>query len=776
MNKNIRFGLITAIFVLTMLIMFWPQINGKAYFWEDFSEQVYPVQNYAAVETNKGNFPHWNPYTFGGMPFYADPQVGYFYPMNRLMGLFVNDGQLSSKVVELFIILHFLIAQLAMFFFLRYIKRSEIASIIGAIGYSFSMIFIAHVFHPMMIYQFAWFPLAFMLFKKALDKQCFMCGLWSGLVWAMIFHAGHPQTTIYLLMIVVAYFLWDLIAKLRKHEFEVGQSVGKFVLIAVMVGVIASGLYMVQLLPTRELQDNAVRSEMSYDNTAEGSMEIKQILQMAVPKIFGHVMGDNPRDRADENFHLKIDDNFAPYYYYWDTAFFFGVAILFLGLIALRSQIKKRMPAFMLFIGLFGLAYALGNNFILHPILNKLPVLDYFRMPARILIMLVFAFSTLAAFGFDSLTDDTIDLKKKRASLLMGGTVPFIFVMGTIIGAFPADTPQQYVAFVKGQGGLQLFFFAVVFVAAWLLPKLKDTKKIIVVGLIIAVSLFTELYLTGHELNTKTEMQDTFTGRLIPFVPENEHKVQPQLLKVIKQKEPNEIFRTTTRLPKPYNMPVIKRNAGMINRVMMTDGYNQLNLAHRVPPTKERMHANDLLNAKYIFVVEEGGIRYIENQKAFGHFRLYNDFKVMNPEEQKINMQSATDDLSVTVLLDAQPSLDIAKTSAPSGAVKCTKYESNEITCEVKTPNNTILVFSEIWYPAWKAYIDGKETDIFRANYSLRAVEIPSGIHTVEMKYESSAFKAGGTISLITLILTILGIVWTTIRNKKSINSNSKEN
>ena len=59
-----------------------------------------------------------------------------------------------------------------------------------------------------------------------------------------------------------------------------------------------------------------------------------------------------------------------------------------------------------------------------------------------------------------------------------------------------------------------------------------------------------------------------------------------------------------------------------------------------------------------------------------------------------------------------------------------------------------MLVFSEIAYPAWKAYLDGKPTTLFIANHALRAVHLPPGDHVVDLKFESDALRLGLAVSL----------------------------
>ncbi len=61
-------------------------------------------------------------------------------------------------------------------------------------------------------------------------------------------------------------------------------------------------------------------------------------------------------------------------------------------------------------------------------------------------------------------------------------------------------------------------------------------------------------------------------------------------------------------------------------------------------------------------------------------------------------------------------------------------------------------MLSEIFYPAWQAYVDGKPAPLYVANHALRAVPLPAGEHTVELRYESATLRAGLLVTLVTLL------------------------
>ena len=80
-------------------------------------------------------------------------------------------------------------------------------------------------------------------------------------------------------------------------------------------------------------------------------------------------------------------------------------------------------------------------------------------------------------------------------------------------------------------------------------------------------------------------------------------------------------------------------------------------------------------------------------------------------------------------------------------------YTPNEIVVHANLSNPGVLVLSEMWYPGWKAYDNGRETDVLRADYTLRGVYLDEGIHEVRFIYHPASLKFGALVSVVTLLL-----------------------
>jgi hypothetical protein len=90
------------------------------------------------------------------------------------------------------------------------------------------------------------------------------------------------------------------------------------------------------------------------------------------------------------------------------------------------------------------------------------------------------------------------------------------------------------------------------------------------------------------------------------------------------------------------------------------------------------------------------------------------------------------------------------------GQARIVKYENQFVTIQTENPTPGTLVLADSFYPGWRVYVDGKEEQLFRANYFFRGVKLGMGKHLVEFRYEPYWFKVGAVISLLTATLLVL--------------------
>ena len=109
-------------------------------------------------------------------------------------------------------------------------------------------------------------------------------------------------------------------------------------------------------------------------------------------------------------------------------------------------------------------------------------------------------------------------------------------------------------------------------------------------------------------------------------------------------------------------------------------------------------------------------------------------------------LASADFDPRASVILSEQPALP--PSPAASGTATVVTHQPDRLSLDVQASAQAILVVSELYYPGWRATVDGADTPIYRADHALRAVLVPAGHHSVEMVFDPLSFRAGAIISL----------------------------
>ncbi|MCX8054881.1 MAG: YfhO family protein [Ignavibacteria bacterium] len=734
------------VFLLTTAIFFWEHLFGSAYLWEDFAEYIYPVQTFAAREFAQGRIPLWNPFAFAGMPFLADLQVGFFYPLNRILTLFVGaEGTLPAKMLELSLIIHFFIAQISMFALMKNLKVSLWGAIFSAITYSFSFLLVCHAIHPMIVMHLAWFPLIFMYYHKANSQSSIVSAVISGLLLGMVMLSGHPQMTLFISLFLGVYFIWNLIADIIKKTIT-SNSIIKYIVASLLPFMIAAGIFQIQYLPSSELAENSRRQEMSFEAASEGSLELPQIITSVVPKFFGYYDASaNPK----VPFQLKKNTSEGkvitlPYYYYWETAYYFGVGTLILGFVGIIGLMKtNRMVAFLATFSLFALIFAMGSNGFLYYLFHKLPFFSQFRMPARMAFAIAFGFSLIAGLAIDKLRD--FNFKQ----IMLATAFPLLIALLTATGILQSffSFEESSVSIIQNYGATALFFVVSTFIIIYLASKKR--LSISIAAIILALLAFIDLYVAGADFNRSKEDYS------------KQYQLPEQTLKAFKSNYPDNIFRVNSRI---YNPPfmAMKRNQGMISGIELLEGYNPLVLERNVPPLN-RNEIHKLFNVRYEIAIDTMRMSpyFAERADRMPRAWLVGSARVVESEKVADFMKNEVIDYSKIAVIEKQPSVNLPNEIDTNfaGVAKITHYSPNSIVVETSCDKPSLLCLSEIYYPSWISKVDGRESEIIRANYCLRSIALPAGKHTVELIAHSDKLVSGMWITLLTLAFSVVLII-----------------
>ena len=171
----------------------------------------------------------------------------------------------------------------------------------------------------------------------------------------------------------------------------------------------------------------------------------------------------------------------------------------------------------------------------------------------------------------------------------------------------------------------------------------------------------------------------------------------------------------------------------------------------------------DMLNTRYLIVPgEDGQPRAQRRTSAFGTAWFVDSLAGAASAQEEIDLLEKAN-LRTTAVVDdrlaekIEPQAPTPETLA-SARIGLTEYRPNYLRYEYSAPEKAVAVFSEIYYDkGWTAYVDGKESPYFRADYVLRAMELPAGKHVVEWRFRAPGWNTVEAVTGICSALILLG-------------------
>lgn len=177
----------------------------------------------------------------------------------------------------------------------------------------------------------------------------------------------------------------------------------------------------------------------------------------------------------------------------------------------------------------------------------------------------------------------------------------------------------------------------------------------------------------------------------------------------------------------------------------------------------------NMLNAKYFIMPLQGGETMpLENPYAYGNAWFVDEVRYVDNANGELSMVGKVD-LRHVAVADKKFSRQLGqgKGNDSTATVKLTKYEPNQLEYDVNSRNGGVVVFSEIYYPGWKATVDGQEVEVGRVNYVLRAIGVKPGSHKVVLSFFPASVRLTETIAYIAYgVLVVIILVMAVMRRK----------
>jgi hypothetical protein len=145
-----------------------------------------------------------------------------------------------------------------------------------------------------------------------------------------------------------------------------------------------------------------------------------------------------------------------------------------------------------------------------------------------------------------------------------------------------------------------------------------------------------------------------------------------------------------------------------------------------------------------------------ENRDAFPRAWVAGQAVVVGPGESLARLAEGQFDPWRQVVLEDWPSDRRGVLGAPDDWARSASGPHGSVTVRARAANGGFLVLADPYYPGWRAFVDGGEVNILRANHLFRAVPLPPGEHEVRFVFEPSSLRAGALVTLLGAIAAVV--------------------
>lgn len=798
-------------FVILSFMYFSPLLSGKYISQPDiihYKGGAHELEEYRSIH---GEDTYWSNSMFGGMPTY---QMGANYPsdiiksIDRLLRTFPTPASYLFLLLSGFYLLGMV-----------WLKNWKYA-LLGSIMFSFSTYFfiIIGVGHNAKIHTIAYFaPFiagVYLLYQKKYVTGFILTTLFLSLQIA----ANHPQMTYYLFLALGIFGLIELIHSFKTKTLKTfGISSGFFLLaILLALGMNSTRLlstYEYSKETTRgkselTISKNNVSSNQGLDTDyiTHWSYGILETANLFVPNFMGG--GNNEKGFKTSNLESSLQENIRSQeeYTQFQRAFngsywgeqpgtvgpaYQGSVVIFLAFLALFYY-KGRYKWWLVAATVLSFFLAWGKNFGIFTdfMIQYFPLYNKFRAVSSALVIAEFTIPLLALLGtYSYFMDESLtQVYKTKILYISSGFILVIllllYVLGLQIFSFHTSLEDNAIkseileAIRKDRFALfqldilRTFFFVLVCSVLLWAAQIKSFKSSYAVLAIAALSLVDLWGVDKRYLN-----DDNFVDKQFYKNPFPTQVTESQLEKA--QTDPT-LARIVNAAPINHALDIIKQNDHAHYRVfnLLLSPFNETNTSYfhqsigGYHGAKLRRYQDlidfylsdslnlpilDMLNTKYI-ITADSIIRPIPNPNNNGNAWFVSEIVFANNADEELLALGKIDNKRKAVINSKyKKDLTIQSSSDSLSSIELKEYLPNNLTYVSNSKEEKLGVFSEIYYPhGWKASIDGKEVPIYRADYTLRALKIPAGKHTINFSFNPPVIQKGKYITLGTCLLFVI--------------------
>ncbi|MGE5197775.1 MAG: hypothetical protein ACM3IL_04650 [Deltaproteobacteria bacterium] len=774
-HKNIL--LAALLFLAAYLFLFRNIIfsrNGliSSYEYGDMFIAEYAHKSLTFSQLRAGQFPLWNPYTFCGYPWFANPANQMSYPLNFIF-LFLP----VNVAINYSFMLHILIAGLGMYLFVASILKDKFPALISALVFMFSPVFFLRCFagHLTVVHAYSWIPFIFFTADLFLRKRKGIYVLLTALFLGLQLLTGHSQTCFYTLLGICLYFIFFSIADYRQNRdkralFYRAKSLA-FIL------ALAAGIAAVKIIPNIELTRLSNRSIPDPAFVGFFSFPPSNFITYLLPEFFGDGLN-------------------VPYwgsYNLWEMCGYVGILPLVLGITSVLCK-RNRYTVFFSFLAVLGILGSLGSHTFLFKLFYYfLPGYNKFRGHSKFLILFFFSIAILSAYGVSWLLGkkEGQNQRLNRLVVILGYCTIFAVLCVSYLFLNYRQAVLAWlnlwrdmnwpVAFAFSKFACAFFsfikmtlFVTASFLLLWFWAKGRITLKVLKVFLTLII--IADLWLFGAKYLVYDKVEKSYWDK--------------DIAGFLKNRPGFGLYRVETI---PFFSKILADNNAILEKISVFSGYDHLTLKRydsfanyyfsKPPGDPQFLKVAGMANLKYLIypsyaqlanpglkaVYQKYDLRIWENADCLPRAYIVHNTRVIEGGQDdkilSVIFEDGSFDPKTTVILEketlgATDTAESAVTNDETVIVK--KYSANEVVIQAELARNGFLVLSDVNYPGWQATVldtttgNRRPAEVLNADYLFRAVGLKKGSYVVTFVFRPRSLYLGVTVSALTVLLILI--------------------
>jgi len=770
-------------FVLIMLVIFayfTPLFNGKVLKQYDVLQWKATFQEIAQFEKASGERTFWTNSIFAGMPSYL---IGATYHGNYTGNILYYISDIFKHPADTIFLLFACFYVLLIAF-----EVSPWLAMIGSLAFALSSFNFINIDagHVTKGNAIAFIPLVLAGIQITLHKNKWLGAVITGIAVSFELSAGHVQITYYLIFIILAWMIVELVQAVKNKTLPKFIVAGALLAVSAAVGI---GTNITGLLATEEYGKYSIRGQSELTKTQSGesnaansssgldkdyalawSNGVVEPFTILVPNFYGGA--SNGDLGTSSNTFKELQRQQVPNakevvkqmpIYWGDQPFtagpiYYGAIIVFLFVLGM-FLVKNQAKWWIFTAAMLSIFLSMGKNFmpLTDLFFNYFPLYNKFRSVTFVLCVAQTMFPFLAMLAVKEVMDKKLKQADWMRSLKFSlGIVGGICLLFALIPGFFFDFSTENDARMKlpewllraltadresllradAFRSLVLILLAAAVLWFYQKGKLKSELMMAILGILVVVDLWgvDKRYLNDKDFEKKkgeAAVQKTPVDEQILADPDPHYRV----------------YNNTTDFDKDALTAYYHKSLGGYHGAKMRR-YQELIEWQLV---KMNMECYNMLNAKYFILQDSTGNKFAQqNVNANGNAWFVSEINwVANADEEIVALSKFNS--KQTAIIDKRFEGEF-KGFVPnrdsSARISLTKYQPNKLDYTSQSSTDQLAVFSEIYYEkGWNAYIDGKLVPHVRVNYVLRALQVPAGSHTIEFKFEPTVIGTGEKIA-----------------------------